>query len=179
MYGAEELASLSEGLIVSAKPIGHHDLDRTPGLYGIITPSRACLPGLQIPANGVLYIGKTKNLAERFAETHFSDVNTGFSTLRRSLGALLRESLSLAPLPRSPGSKKSFYKFEPTGEARLSRWMTDNLLVGCVPYLGSIDKMEALLIAHLQPALCLTGWKNPQAAYVKRLRQDCCLLAHG
>src|SRR6266436_6152859 len=73
------------------------------GVYAIFLRS----PGLLAPFvegdDGLIYIGSSSNLADREFEQHFSSKSTGFSTLRRSVGALLRSVLVLKAIPRAPG----------------------------------------------------------------------------
>jgi hypothetical protein len=109
-------------------------------------------------------------------EQHLADGGTPFSSLRRSLGALLKESLSLAPVPRSenPGDDKRFvnYGFTKDGEALLSEWMRENLNLAAVVS-DDPDEVEPLLIRHRKPLLCLTGWANPYSPRIKALRKAC------
>jgi hypothetical protein len=46
-------------------------------------------------------------LADRELNQHFSTGRTGSSTLRRSLGALLKRRLALIAVPRAPGPSKT------------------------------------------------------------------------
>jgi len=76
-----------------------------PGIYGVYFmgshfPIKEIYNILREPK--LLYIGKTEeSQLKRDAQTHFYSDKTGNSTLRRSIGALLRENLSLVPVPRS------------------------------------------------------------------------------
>jgi hypothetical protein len=81
-----------------------------------------------------IYLGKSESsLQNRIQNTHLSTKRTGSSTLRRTLGALLREELDLVPIPRSltEETSRSFrnYKFQPDGEDRLTKWMQRHLLI--------------------------------------------------
>jgi len=142
------------------------------GIYGVF----ACFPGILAPFpvgnDGLIYIGVSSNLAERECEHHFSSDRTGFSTLRRTLGAILREKLCLVPIPRSPGSRGCVYRFESEGEDRLTDWMRANLEVG-VCCTGDPKMVECELIALLKPVLNLTKWQNPHRKEIKRLRKQC------
>src|SRR5690554_342466 len=74
-----------------------------PGIYAIFFtgknfPIKDYFPG----EDEILYIGKTESSSRsRDLKTHFASGKTGSSTLRRTLGALLREELLLKPVPRS------------------------------------------------------------------------------
>lgn len=110
-----------------------------------------------------LYVGiSKKSLNSRDIKTHFNSNRTGTSTLRRSLGAILKNKLNLTTLPRSSKRTKQdiyCYKFEYDGEERLTDWMKNNLLVGyCiledVDY-QSLRNLEEEVIKSLKPVLDL------------------------
>ena len=149
-----------------------------PGLYAFFLRPRCQLLPITVGEQGLLFVG-AKNDGLR-AHDHFTE-NSGFSTLRRSLGAILRTHLWLQPCPRASGSRESNsrnYAFAVDGEAILSRWMRANLLVSALPLPGmDLPKLEANVIAALNPPLNLTGWDNPQRPLIKRLRADCVRLA--
>jgi hypothetical protein len=149
-----------------------------PGVYAIFLKPRGQLLPVTPGAGGLLYIGAThEGLA---AGDHFMVASSGFSTLRRSLGAILRTHLWLQPCPRAPGPSESNtrnYAFAVDGEQILSRWMRANLLVSALPLPGDLLALESGLIALLEPPLNLTGWNNPQRPLIKRLRADCVRLA--
>ncbi len=107
---------------------------------------------------------------------HFSSRGTGFSTLRRSIGALLKDELTLEAIPRSSGKAQSNYqnyRFRAEGEEKLTSWMAANLEVGVCPVDSEYRPVEKQLIAELQPVLCLTGWPNPHARQIKESRRKC------
>jgi len=143
------------------------------GVYAFFLQPRGLLLPIQPGPERVLYVGVTKDGLE--VRNHF-EINTGFSTLRRSLGAILRRELALRAVPRSGGAKPnpSHYMFAFDGEEIVSRWMRANLLASFVPIEGQdMEKLEAQLITDLQPPLNLTGWPNPQRALIKKLRARC------
>ena len=127
------------------------------GVYAIYLRT----PGLLVPfpdgENGRIYIGLSTNLASREFEQHFSSENTGFSTVRRSLGAILKHQLRLRAVPRGPGSSESNsqnYCFQKDGEARLTSRMRVNLEVG-VFATPKFEAIENALIKRLVPLLNL------------------------
>jgi len=129
-----------------------------------------------VPFDGLLYIGSSANIALRGYENHFNSQSTGFSTLRRSLGALLRDNLRLQVIPRGQGPSPSNFRnfrFEPEGEERLTEWMERNLEVGVCTLMVDFKEMELRLIKTMQPVLCLKGWKNPLSASIKAQRKIC------
>ena len=115
------------------------------------------------PTAGAAYVGKAQDgLRRRLLREHSGD--TGRSTLRRTLGALLKDELALRAWPRaSRGEPKPInftnYDFDPDGNARLSDWMSANLEV---EYLVTAEYVaqETALIGQHRPPLNLTGWAN-------------------
>jgi hypothetical protein len=110
------------------------------------------------------------------ARCHFNHAHSGFSTLRRSLGAFLKERLALRAVPRGPGPSPTNvrnYRFESDGETRLTEWMRENLLYAHVPLNQEIADTERDLIRSTEPPLNLTGWPNPQKELIQDRRRAC------
>ena len=110
------------------------------------------------------------------ARSHFLHKSSGFSTLRRTLGAILKHRLSLQAIPRGTGSVPSNiskYRFTPESEARLTEWMQTHLTYASYTTDEAIALLEKDLIRHLCPPLCLTSWKNKQALLIKAMRKAC------
>jgi len=105
-----------------------------PGLYAIYG-SRAVWSelGLGRQRDGrPLYLGKAEeSLVDRDVRQHFADGETGRSTLRRSLAALLRRRLKLEAIPRNPARPADFDRFglSAAGDARLTAWMSASLWI--------------------------------------------------
>jgi hypothetical protein len=147
-----------------------------PGIYAFF------FDGLAFPLKGyspvegeIIYIGKTESSEEsRSLRTHFSSGKTGSSTVRRTIGALLRDKLNLIPIPRSNGSlAHSNFKFDEHSEDRLTKWMKDNLALGFYPYprtAGEIESFEKSLIATVAPILNLRD--NPHNPYLKIIKSE-------
>jgi len=145
------------------------------GFYAIYLRTRGLLLPFRDGENGLIYIGLSNCLADRAFDQHFSTERTGSSTLRRSLGALLKGRLSLTAIQRGAGFSKANvgnYRFVGDGEARLTAWMRDHLEVG-VHSSSDYLRLERLLIPELGPLLNLTKWPNPQALEIRRLRKLC------
>lgn len=170
------LEDLFESLVKAAKrptefapPIGW-------GIYAWFLRNGTSLPGLPAGPNGLIYIGRSDNLADRELQQHLRNGQTPFSTLRRSLGALLKDALSLKAIPRRtpPQNDKDFVQFAFTkqGEESLTAWMCDNLTVGAVIRDDPRD-IEALLIDKLRPVLNLQLWPNPNRTKLIALRKAC------
>ncbi len=144
-----------------------------PGVYAILAETSDCLLGIVLPQSGLVYIGQSGNLAER---NHFEIANSGFSSPRRSLGALLKSTLRLTAEPRSPGLSPTNYRnyrFVSDGEARLSVWMRRSLVCAIYPFKGDSKVLEKRLIQDNEPPLNLTHWRNPQKARIQELRKVC------
>jgi hypothetical protein len=145
------------------------------GVYAYLLADGAELPGVSNPGSEPVYVGVSSNLAEREFDTHFAAGKTGFSTLRRSIGAILKDQLSLRARPRGTGiSTTNFtnYRFDDSGEHRLSAWMHAYLLVAVEP-IAEPEDLERDLIALACPPLNLNGWRNPEAATIKAMRRAC------
>ncbi|MEI6883798.1 MAG: hypothetical protein WCO02_04880 [Bacteroidota bacterium] len=125
----------------------------------------------------IIYIGKTESShASRDEKTHFASGKTGSSTIRRSLGALLKNELSLNPIPRNgkdfDAGRKSFFKFDEPSEEKLTTWMKDNLGLSFYEYdqpPSEIDVLETELIAEVKPLLNIDS-KNPDNPYAQLIR---------
>ncbi len=155
--------------------IGTSYIPTRPGIYAFYLNSDVSLGSFQMNKDRFLYVGSSSNLAEREFDNHFNSEQTGFSTLRRSLGALLKAQLDLVVLPRGSGDSESNfrnYKFQGDGEKRLTNWMKEHLDFGFCE-VHDYDAQEKLIIGRLQPFLNLTNWKNPAAATIKGLRKIC------
>lgn len=165
-----------------AVPMGATDrIPHDPGLY--IVYSDSGLPGLTwSPASGPLYVGKADDgLQCRIGREHGGD--TGRSTLRRSLAALLKEELDLIARCRpTKGEPKPInftnFSVEPQGDLRLSGWMADHLTVAVLVGAAASGR-ESALIAELEPLLNLRGWANPWGDVVSRARAECAVEARN
>ena len=155
----------------------HPDKSRTatgPGVDAIFARDVDCLlPIVDLAPDRLLYIGKSKDLRER---EHFNVKDSGSSTLRRSLGALLKAQLELSAIPRGKGMSSSdftCYRFTPDGERRLGAWMLKNIDCAVYPYDGDTKQLRKELIGTYCPPLNLQHWQNPIGTEIKRLRSVC------
>jgi hypothetical protein len=129
-----------------------------PGVYAYVLLNEGALPAIQIDPTGILYVGMTASSLD--SRCHFNHVHSGFSTFRRSLGAILKRTLNLEAKPRSSGpsaSNTQNFRFDEEGEARLTLWMRDNLRYAHVAVDEDVEQAEADLIRSLQPPLNLKG----------------------
>jgi hypothetical protein len=174
-------AEIRHALLTGRRPHNTIEAPGQAGVYALFLQPRGLLTPIEPGPNRLLYIGMTKDGLD--ARNHFEMPGSGFSTLRRTLGALLRRHLALQPAPRAPGPSESNtrnYMFSGDGETVLSRWMRANLLASHVAVADQdLEKLEADLIADLKPPLNLTGWDNPQRPLIKKLRADCVSLAEA
>jgi hypothetical protein len=163
----------------AASPLDELSAPAAAGIYGFYLADGSEVPGISQPGSGPLYVGTSGSLAQREFDTHFASGQSGFSTLRRSLGALLLEDLDLRPEPRGKSASKSNYqnyRFDDGGEDRLSEWMRENLLVAVEALHGAAD-VERKLIGLACPPLNLTLWANPDAPAIKAARKRCVEMA--
>lgn len=130
-----------------------------PGIYliclreGAVLPSGSITPTVKVfDTLQVIYTGISKDLYNRDYKTHFTGNNAGRSTLRKSLGALMKYKFT----PRSknkPDDGRT--KFIDVDEARLTLWMKKNLIL----YFYSTPHTlyyENMLINHFDPPLNLS-----------------------
>lgn len=133
----------------------------------------------------LIYVGLSeKSLNSRDTKSHLQSGQTGWSTLRRSLGAILKAKLNLMAQERDINPKKlraDKYKFDEEGELRLTEWMFKNLKLGYWSTSTSLTKSqlrkeEENVIIKLKPTLDLdkrTKHLNPLAIELDNLRAIC------
>jgi hypothetical protein len=147
----------------------------TPGVYALFLAAPAADFGaIIVPETGVIYVGMTdSSLNVRY---HFQHKHSGFSSPRRTLGAVLKTQLQLCAIRRSGGltaSSVTNYRFAGDGEERLTAWMHRNLVCGLATVHHCVRMVERHLIAELRPPLNLTDWSNPQRPILAVLRNIC------
>ena len=160
--------------LAQAVPVAHADLPNVSGCYVLVADPEAMrelgFPGWLRP-NGALRGEVGRQHCKRVSRTHLLRNRTGSSTLRRSIGALLRVRLDLQPQSLSPKrTEKDIqnYKFDSTGETRLTEWIATNLGVISVES-PNPKATEGNLITDLQPLLNLRGWANRYREHVGTL----------
>ena len=150
-----------------------------PGLYAIhAAPAVWQELGLGVPSDlRPLYVGKSEsNLAGRDVRDHFGFTTpnrttsiTGYSTVRRSLAALLRDSHGFRGVPRNPGRPSNFanYGLSEEHDELLSSWMRKQLRLAAWPKPPSctepLKEIERIILHQLLPPLnidaVVTPWK--------------------
>jgi hypothetical protein len=154
-------------------------------VYALFVDDPKAFASLTVDKHCLLYVGMTTD--DTGGRNHFDPPSrhSGFSSPRRSIGALLRCELQLQARPRANGPSPTNwrnFRFSDEGELALTEWMNDHLCMNLVPIRpGSIEikQVERCLITKLEPPLNLKGWRNPQAAALKALRNICRDEAHG
>ncbi len=162
-------------LLAAAERLGEIDPPDASGAYVVLIDKPGSLASVPIPASRAIYLGIGLSLLERDLKTHFSTGTTGSSTLRRSLGAILRQQLALQPRPRGQATSRrdyTHYCFDEAGEERLTKWMNAHLRLG-VHKLSGPKAIEGELIRLARPPLNLTKWKNPWGPTLRALRAEC------
>ena len=148
----------------TAKGVNEHlDYPTCPGIYAFILKGNSTLKDFG-KLSQVLYVGIAKqSLKKRDLENHFHNKSTGRSTLRRSLGAILKEEFNLTAFSRNGTNSKMEilnYRFNADGEQLLTDWMNTNLIVGYWKDENSISysklrDLEEEVIKILRPTLDL------------------------
>lgn len=140
-------------------------LDKGSGMYVVAyagTELGGSLWGADKPK--IVYIGKNDQDSSR----HFTSGNTGNSTLRRSLAALLATKLNLRPIPRSAdesdNDRYDNYMLDVQSEDKLTEWMRGNFTVAFLDVAD--DKAEAMLKAMIQYSVPMFNFQNnPENKY--------------
>ena len=144
------------------------------GVYALFLTDPTVLPALTMPTSGVLYVGMAELSLE--VRNHFLHGDSGFSSPRRSLGALPRDELQLVAIRRGTGPSPrniAKFRFPDDGEQWFSAWMDRYLCYGLARVSSNVRALERQLIGELKPPLNLTHWQNPQAAHLRSLRRAC------
>jgi hypothetical protein len=171
-----ELGEIIREINATRGPVGSHQVLDKRGVYALFVKEDLHMKGFLLSGKRCIYVGFSKNLAERAHENHFATGSTGFSTVRRSLGALLKKEMRLRAMPRNRGgSETSFrnYRFNPTGEERLTKWMRTNLEIGFCSVQDNPREVERALLSELNPALNLKGVQHPLRQRIMELRKAC------
>lgn len=128
----EQRQAMSQQLLAAAEPMDEQlyaSFGKRPGVY-VITYTGHELGGSiwEEPKPTIVYVGHNGTDSYR----HWDD-NTGISTVRRSLAAMLSLKLDLIPIANTddPEGKDRYtnYRLNEESEAKLSAWMHENLRV--------------------------------------------------
>jgi hypothetical protein len=124
--------------------------------------------------HNIIYIGiATESLKKRFLNQELRA--NGHGTFFRSLGAVLGHRPPKGSLTTK--ANKRNYKFSPTDEQKIIKWINDNLQVNWVEFSGDFESLETRLITKYRPLINLA--KNPSALQLlSDLRKECVQLAN-
>ncbi len=170
---------LLDQLLEGRKPFDEVPVIQTQGVYAIFVKTNDCIPNIHVPGHNLIYAGQSSNLSTR---NHFLADSSGFSSPRRSLGAILKAPLRLRARPRAFGKSKTNYDryaFEDEDEIRLTSWMKQYLEYSVAAVDGDLTAIERKLVETLEPPLNLTLWRNPQKKQIQQLRNVCKEEARG
>jgi hypothetical protein len=154
------------------------------GLYALWLDKEAYrLLELEPGLGGIAYVGVGAGeggIARRFEE-EWRPENSGRSTPRRTLGALLLDELRLQPRPRptrTAAPNPTHFCFADAGEWDLTDWIEAHAAFSYVEMsprdLGEwegVVKLENAVIQHVRPPLNINGWQNPARPRLKASRQ--------
>lgn len=173
-----------DSILKTTKPINETLLPDQQGIYAFMLNEAGDL-GIFGSSGQIIYVGLSeKSLNSRDSKTHNMSGQTGWSSLRRSLGAILKTQLNLTAIKRDKNPTKirpDKYKFDEEGEQRLTQWMAENLKLGYwtieTPLaLKVLRKEEELVILKTKPTLDLdsrTKKFNVLSVKLDNLRKIC------
>lgn len=124
--------------------------------------------------HNIIYIGiATESLNKRFLNQELRA--NGHGTFFRSIGAVLGHRPPKGSLTTK--ANKRNYKFSPTDEQKIIKWINDNLQVNWVEFSGDFENLETELITKYRPLINLA--KNPSALQIlSDLRKECVQIAN-
>lgn len=129
---------------------------------------------LAVRQHNIIYIGiATESLKKRFLNQELRA--NGHGTFFRSIGAVLGHRPPKGSLTTK--ANKRNYKFTPTDEQKIIKWINDNLQVNWVEFSGEFERLETELIIKYRPLINLA--KNPSALQLlSDLRKECVQIAN-
>jgi hypothetical protein len=124
--------------------------------------------------HSIIYIGiATESLNKRFLNQELRA--NGHGTFFRSIGAVLGHRPPKGSLTTK--ANKRNYKFSPTDEQKIIKWINNNLQVNWVEFSGDFENLETGLITKYRPLINLA--KNPSALQLlSDLRKECVQIAN-
>ena len=156
-------------------------MPNAPGLYALHATENVWRElGLGAPPDErPLYVGKAEgSLVSRDLNTHFATGQTGRSSPRRSIAALLSAAspLALVSMPRRPHDpepkKWTHFALEESGDEQLTEWMRAKLKIAVWPSPpgAALAAVEGRVMRAWKPPLNLVGVTTPWTAEVKAAR---------
>lgn len=168
----EDAKAKSGELIAGALPFdaqSEEDFQRKDGLYVLVYCGTQLGGSLwEDPSPRIVYVGHTGNDSLR----HWRN-DTGISTVRRSLAAMLATALNLQAVPRSndPEDEDRFanYKLDESSELVLTAWMREHLRIGFFdPAAGEREAWYQALLDYNAPMFVFQN--NPQNSYGAQIK---------
>jgi hypothetical protein len=143
-----------------------------PGIFAILIDQPSELNEIEVDSSGLLFVGLAEvNLRRRI---RFTLQQSAASTLRRSLGSVLKQRLGLRAVSSEPdGLPMRPQRFQFADETLFDEWISAHLTYSFVRVDQRSRKLEKFVIKRLQPPLNLRGWQNPQKNKVMKLRKIC------
>ena len=144
-----------------------------PGVFAVFTERRDCLPCIEVPETGILYIGQAADLSER--NLFELPGNLQVSSPWRTLGAILRDRLGLVARPGSVKKRAcDHYRFDDAGERELESWIREHLLISTYPIAARDDcrELKKQLVRTYGPPLNLE-YPHGQTSKIIALRNRC------
>jgi hypothetical protein len=161
---------------------GHQNYPTKPGIYAFYLSDNSNL--LDFGKGGqLIYVGIAKDsLHDRDFNQHFKTGKTGSSTLRRSIGAILKTELNLTAIPRgAENDTKRFENYKFKDDQPLTVWMIANLQIGYwvstnILTYSELREIKKKVTLDLKPTLDLdirTKRFNPFGDKLVSLRNVC------
>ena len=160
----------------------HKDYPKNSGIYAFYLSDNSTL--FEFGKGGqLIYVGIAKDsIHDRDLNQHFKTGQTGRSTLRRSIGAILKSELNLTAIPRgTENDTKRFENYKFKDEQALSDWMSSHIQIGYwipennISY-SKLREIEKSITIDLKPTLDLdirTRRFNVYANKLEKLRNIC------
>lgn len=166
-------SQIRDRLLAERRPYNEVAAPEGAGVYAVFLSPRGLLLPIAPGAEGLLYVATAR---DGQAARQQYEMPTADSHLRQALASILRNHLGLHPA--AAPSKADGFGLPYDSETLLSRWMRANLIGSAIAVEGdNFAKVEASLIAEMQPPLNLTGWENPQAGVLRKFRATSLRLA--
>ncbi|MBQ6808351.1 MAG: hypothetical protein IJP07_04215 [Firmicutes bacterium] len=161
MIAWEERQALTEQLLTIAKAFDEEAeaaLKEKTGLYALIYTGKELGGSLwEEPKAQIVYVGRNGKDSIR----HWQE-DTGVSTVRRSLSAMLQTAYDLIPIPKSddPDDEDRFanYKLTAESEEKLTAWMKENLQIAFLEV--EEEKLEACYLGLLDYNTPMFNFQN-------------------
>ncbi len=175
----EQCRELTDDMLKTLQKIDEEAVKRlteAKGIY-ILTYSGTELGGSLWGAGApkIVYVSKCKVDSDR----HFITGNTGYSTIRRSIAALLESKMGLTPIPRSndveDNDRYDNFKLDDEGEEKLSAWIFDNFSIAFhdIDEDMAVDWQKAMIHYAIPMLNFQSNPENKYGAEIKVCRKRC------